>query len=163
MMYSLAPALRARAIWATSFSVVQNTTFGPSPPGRRRNALRKSYPSITGMFQSSSTASGNALRHCSSACCPSSASLILKSRPSRMRRATFRMTLESSTTKQVFMVPPPFEHRSLHRPLPSLHPMLGRQRLRRRIQPRVHVENDHQLPIEPMHTGRHAREPPLEI
>ena len=33
MMYSLAPACSARAIWATSFSVVQNTTFGASPPG----------------------------------------------------------------------------------------------------------------------------------
>ena len=42
MMYSLAPALSARAICATSFSVVQNTTFGVSPPGMRRSALRKS-------------------------------------------------------------------------------------------------------------------------
>src|SRR5437763_1121490 len=42
MMYSFVPALSARAICATSFSVVQNTTFGPSPPGMRRSALRKS-------------------------------------------------------------------------------------------------------------------------
>ena len=38
----IARALSARAICATSFSVVQNTTFGFSPPGRRRSALRKS-------------------------------------------------------------------------------------------------------------------------
>ncbi len=42
MMYSFAPALSARAMCATSFSVVQNTTLGTSPPGRRRIALRKS-------------------------------------------------------------------------------------------------------------------------
>src|SRR6266542_7012109 len=41
MMYSLAPACRARAMCATSVSVVQNTTFGRSPPGMRRNALSK--------------------------------------------------------------------------------------------------------------------------
>src|SRR5207248_1656512 len=32
-----APACRARATWATSLSVVQNTTFGSRPSGRRRN------------------------------------------------------------------------------------------------------------------------------
>jgi hypothetical protein len=32
----------------------------------------------------------------------------LKSRPSRIRRATLRITLESSTTKQVFMIAPPY-------------------------------------------------------
>jgi hypothetical protein len=42
MMYSLAPACSARAICTTSFSVVQNTTLGPSPPGSRRSALRNS-------------------------------------------------------------------------------------------------------------------------
>src|SRR6202044_2798651 len=42
MMYSLAPACSARAMWATSFSVVQNTTFGRSPPGSRRSTRRKS-------------------------------------------------------------------------------------------------------------------------
>src|SRR3569833_3142530 len=55
------------------------------------------------MFQSSRMASGNLRRQASSACYPSSASSMVNSRPSRMRRATFRMTLESSTTKQVFM------------------------------------------------------------
>src|ERR1043165_8848316 len=55
------------------------------------------------MFQSSRIASGNCLRQASSACPPSSASTIWNSSPSRMRRATLRMTLESSTTKHVFM------------------------------------------------------------
>src|ERR1041384_3775493 len=58
------------------------------------------------MFQSSRIASGISRRHASTACWPSSASEILKSNPSRMRRATLRMTLESSTTKQLFMAPP---------------------------------------------------------
>ena len=68
MMYSSAPDRIASAIWERSFSVVQNTTFGESPPGSRRSALRKSMPFITGMFQSSRTASGIAERHASSAC-----------------------------------------------------------------------------------------------
>ena len=38
----LAPACSARAMWATSFSVVQNTTLGPSPPGMRRRLRRNS-------------------------------------------------------------------------------------------------------------------------
>src|SRR3954470_3699225 len=42
MMYSLAPACSARAICATSFSVVQNTTLGWSPPGMRRRWPRNS-------------------------------------------------------------------------------------------------------------------------
>src|ERR1043166_5890095 len=42
MMYSLAPAWSARAMCTTSFSVVQNTTLGASPPGSRRSALRNS-------------------------------------------------------------------------------------------------------------------------
>ena len=42
MMYSLAPACSARAMCATSFSVVQNTTFGTSPPGMRRRLPRNS-------------------------------------------------------------------------------------------------------------------------
>src|SRR5687767_12792791 len=58
------------------------------------------------MFQSSRIASGNCLRHASSACSPSSASTIWNDIPSRMRRATLRMTLESSTTKQVFIFVP---------------------------------------------------------
>src|SRR5215472_524180 len=56
------------------------------------------------MFQSSRIASGNWFLQVSIASSPFSASEIWKSRPSRIRRATLRMTLESSTTKQVFIV-----------------------------------------------------------
>ena len=37
-----APACMARAIWATSYSVVQNSTLGASPPGIRRNSRTNS-------------------------------------------------------------------------------------------------------------------------
>src|SRR5438105_10170481 len=62
---------------------------------------------MTGMFQSSRTASGMASLQDASACSPSSASVIWKSMSSRMRRAIFRTTLESSTTRQVFIFRPP--------------------------------------------------------
>src|SRR3954470_7532537 len=55
------------------------------------------------MFQSSRTASGKPRLQASSAFSPSSASRIWNSMPSRIRRATLRMTLESSTTRQVFI------------------------------------------------------------
>src|SRR5450759_3141083 len=42
----------------------------------------------------------------SSACSPSSPSTISNSSPSRIRRATLRMTLESSTIKHVFIAHP---------------------------------------------------------
>ena len=58
MMYSLAPALSASWIWARSFSVVQNTTLGASPPDILRSRRRKSIPFMTGMFQSSRIAFG---------------------------------------------------------------------------------------------------------
>src|SRR5690349_12164597 len=60
-----------------------------------------------GIEASSSTASGNLYSQILSACAPSSASEISKSSRSRMRLATLRMTLESSTTRQVFMTTPP--------------------------------------------------------
>src|SRR5471030_1246674 len=59
---------------------------------------------MIGMFQSSRIASGSPRLQTSSAFSPSSASEILKSRPSRIRLATFRMTLESSTTRHVFIL-----------------------------------------------------------
>src|SRR6478609_3637595 len=55
------------------------------------------------MFQSSRIASGSCRWQAPSACSPSSASTMSNCMPSRMRRATFRMTLESSTTKQLFI------------------------------------------------------------
>ncbi len=59
-------------------------------------------PFITGMFQSSSTASGMAARHHARASMPSAASAISKPMSSRTRRATLRITRLSSTTRQVF-------------------------------------------------------------
>src|SRR5882724_4577895 len=56
------------------------------------------------MFQSSRTASGMAVLQTSSAFSPSSASVISKPISSRMRRAIFRTTPESSTTRQVFIL-----------------------------------------------------------
>src|SRR3984885_6154161 len=56
------------------------------------------------MFQSSRIASGNCRLQISSAFSPSSASTIWKSSPSRNRRATLRMTLESSTTRHVLIL-----------------------------------------------------------
>src|SRR5688572_20806924 len=55
------------------------------------------------MFQSSRMACGSARRHNCSACSPSSASETSNSSPSKIRRATLRMTLESSTIMQVFI------------------------------------------------------------
>ena len=103
MMYSLAPASMAFWMCSISFSVVQNTTIGTSPPGVALSALRNSMPSITGMFQSSSTPSGILRLQASRASLPSAASSISNSSSWSIFRATKRMTLESSTTRQVFM------------------------------------------------------------
>src|SRR5476649_2607481 len=70
------------------------------------------------MFQSSRIASGSWRLQASSACSPSSASTIWNSSPSRIRRATLRMTLESSTTKHVFIVVP----HSVYLQVPSYKP-----------------------------------------
>src|ERR1700734_2649851 len=55
------------------------------------------------MFQSSRIASGICSRHATIASWPFSASEMSKSKPSRILRATLRITLESSTTKHVFI------------------------------------------------------------
>src|SRR6188508_1559311 len=112
------------------------------------------------MFQSSRIASGNCSRHSSSACSPSSASTIWKSRPSRIRRATFRMTLESSTTKQVFIVLPSLCSRLIPIPIPAAS---RRDRLHRDVEHTVDVENHKQLAIEPINSGRYACQSCIEI
>src|SRR5262245_48614734 len=139
---------------ATSFSVVQNTTLGPSPPGKRRSERRKSYPSIFGMFQSRRMASGSLLRQASSACSPSSASTIWKSSPSRILRATLRMTLESSTTKQVFIAQP----HCVHAYFPFLqHPTASRRgRLHCDVEHSVDIEHHQRLSFDPIDSGRYA-------
>src|SRR5262245_9743238 len=73
-----------------------------------------------------------------------------------MRRATFRMTLESSTTRQVFIVPS----------LPTTFSQIAcscRLELRRDVEHPVDIENHQKLAVEPMHAGGHPREPRIEI
>src|SRR3990170_1204447 len=103
MTYSSAPASRAARMCAMSFSVVQKTTLGWSEWPRWRSNFRNSIPLITGMFQSSRTTSGMLASQAVRASRPSPASSTLNSRVSRMCRATLRITLESSTIRQVFI------------------------------------------------------------
>src|SRR3546814_7531412 len=77
--------------------------LGRASISRWLSASRNSIPLITGMFQSSSTTSGIAASHCVSASRPSHASETDIWSDSRMCRATFRITLESSTTRQLFI------------------------------------------------------------
>src|SRR5882672_989856 len=119
------------------------------------------------MFQSSRMASGSPRLQTSSAFSPSSASAIWKSSPSRMRRATFRMTLESSTTRHVFILGlysllNPKTSVSIvcaSRPLPvsrSLH--VGHD-----FEHAVDVQHHHQLAVEPVNPASHLRQPRVEV
>src|SRR5690348_5020795 len=122
---------------------------------------------MTGMFQSSSTASGISRLQASSAFSPSSASVIWKSSPSRILRATLRMTLESSTTRQVFILPSTVTQlRGPSRAIvvPASVGRQGRRSCRlppsRHYQNLVDVEHHHEVTTEPMPAGRdlgHAR------
>src|SRR3954447_6287439 len=154
MMYSLAPPLSAWAICATLFSVVQNTTLGWSPPGSRRMWPMNSKPSITGMFQSSSTASGSLRRQTSSALEPSSASVTSNSRPSRIRRAILRTTLESSTTKHVFILV--LRLRCFWGSRSHLH--FGLE-----LEDTIDVEDDHELAVETVDTAGELGHAGVEI
>src|ERR1700676_1074301 len=106
------------------------------------------------MFQSSRIASGNPCLQISSAFSPSSASMIWKSRPSRMRLATFRMTLESSTTRHVFILAsasfqdPDGVVSITDRVATHALPTLCRQFIGRDFKDAVDVEHDHQLSVE---------------
>src|SRR5689334_18116119 len=104
------------------------------------------------MFQSSSTASGSWRLHTSRAFSPSSASMIWKSRPSRIRRATLRMTLESSTTRQVLMLSPYVSSLSGHLiPYEKLCcGLLCRHHVRCDLQHAIDIEDDHELAVEPV-------------
>src|SRR5882757_1248858 len=104
------------------------------------------------MFQSSRTASGMARLQASSALAPSSASMIWKSRPSRIRRATFRMTLESSTTRHVLIFGLCFQH-SPKGTFPiylfcALLFFLCRHQIRHDFEDAIDVEDDHELTVE---------------
>src|SRR5262245_35794591 len=111
------------------------------------------------MFQSSRMASGMTPRQASIACSPSSASEIDKSKPSRIRRATLRITLESSTTKQVFMtssLPCEPSARNLRFAASRCRQCFGRKQA-------VDVDNDHDLRLQPMHAGGHLGDTRVEI
>src|SRR5215470_7887294 len=99
------------------------------------------------MFQSSRIASGNCRLQTSSAFSPSSASMIWKSRPSRMRRATLRMTLESSTTRQVLISASNSTRYEGTFAFPFLLFASGRLRVGRHFEHAVDVEDDHELSV----------------
>src|SRR6516165_676503 len=111
------------------------------------------------MFQSSSTASGMWRRQTSSACSPSSASDISKSRPSRIRRATLRITLESSTTRQFFIAP---SFMPLHDFTLTTYTSCGLGG-RPEVQYPIEIKDQHQLSVEPMHARADMRELAIEI
>src|SRR5208282_945753 len=102
------------------------------------------------MFQSSRIASGNPRLQTSNAFSPSSASTIWKSNPSRIRLATLRMTLESSTTRHVLMfasASSKFEKWTFALQL-KLHfnavpAMSGRQPVRYDFKDAIDIEDDH--------------------
>src|SRR6266404_2421372 len=109
---------------------------------------------MTGMFQSSRIASGNPRLQTSSAFSPSSASRIWKSRPSRMRLATFRMTLESSTTRHVLIsASASWRKGTFHcnSSLRTLQAILRRQHVGYDFEHAIDVEHDHQLALEAMY------------
>src|SRR5215470_704560 len=116
------------------------------------------------MFQSSRTASGSWRWHSPNACSPSSASVISNSKPSRIRRATLRMTLESSTTRQVFIAASFFPCGQSAVPRCCSHPRLSRrERIAAHVEHAIHVEDDEKLSFQPMYAGRDAREARVEI
>src|ERR1700716_4065286 len=107
---------------------------------------------MMGMFQSSRIASGSPRLQTSSAFSPSSASMIWKSRPSRMRLATLRMTLESSTTRHVFILAsassPEGDFYITTQVCGVLPPVLCRQQVRHDFEDAIDVEDDHELAVE---------------
>src|SRR5882762_4495212 len=106
------------------------------------------------MFQSSRMASGNPRLQISSAFSPSSASTIWKSSPSRIRLATFRMTLESSTTRHVLILASASSSQR-NFPLQLTHGalILCRQQVRHDFEDAIDVEDDHELAVEAMHAA----------
>src|SRR5712671_1995102 len=111
------------------------------------------------MFQSSRIASGKARLHASSAFSPSSASMIWKSRPSRIRLVTFRMTLESSTTRHVLISAsttsdPEWDDCVGAQSLSHSCLLISRrQHLRHDFEDAIDIEDDHELAVEAMHAA----------
>src|SRR5260221_4063798 len=147
MMYSFAQAPPASWMCLMSFSVVQKTTTGTAPPLIRRRARRNSMPFITGIFQSSSMASGICRKQAAMASWPSAASSMANSSSSRIRRATFRTTRESSTMRQDFMT-------SLSAIHVIGHGSSGRFRAGRDIKQARDIEHHQQRAVEPVDAGR---------
>src|SRR4051812_45083074 len=114
-----------------------------------------SKPSMTGMFQSSSTASGISRLQASSAWAPSSASTIRKSRSSRMRLAILRMTLESSTTRHVFIF--------FDSPDGTLELSGGHRGLLAELEDAINIEDDHELSVEAVDTAGELGHAGIEI
>src|ERR1700733_369058 len=111
---------------------------------------------MTGMFQSSRIASGRSRLHTSSAFSPSSASTIWKFRASRICRAIFRTTLESSTTRHVLI-----ERSPCLLPFPS---RLGGDRgFGCEFEHAIDVEDDHELSVEAMDPAGELRDAGVEI
>src|SRR2546430_14349596 len=120
---------------------------------------------MTGMFQSSRIASGKARLQTSSAFSPSSASMIWKSRLSRMRRATFRMTLESSTTRHVLISASNSSSTKEHFVpafLSQLSP-LRRLRVVREFEDAVDIEDDHELSVQSVNTAGELGHAGIEV
>src|SRR5258708_26737600 len=119
------------------------------------------------MFQSSRMASGSPRLQTSSAFSPSSASAIWKSSPSRMRRATFRMTLESSTTRHVFILGlyslSRISNQRFHVSASRLLPVSRRQHVGHDFEHAIDVQHHHQLPVEPVNLASHLRHPGIEV
>src|SRR4051812_8154673 len=118
------------------------------------------------MFQSSRIASGSPRLQASSAFSPSSASEIWKSSPSRIRLATFRMTLESSTTRHVFILGLYSLEYQTAFPFIAIAPVAGlsrRQHVGHDFEHAVDVQHHHQLSVEPVNPGRHLRHPRIEV
>src|SRR3954451_5827445 len=118
------------------------------------------------MFQSSRIASGSPRLQASRAFSPSSASTIWKSSPSRIRLATFRMTLESSTTRHVliFSLYSFQSRRDVSLPVtPSCRAALRSQQGRYDFEDPIDIEDDHELTIEPMHAAGQLRQTRIEI
>src|SRR5579875_3845486 len=120
------------------------------------------------MFQSSRMASGIWRWQASIASSPFSASMISKSRPSRILRATLRITLESSTTRQVFIV----SHSSfagepaatvLAVPSIFMRRGLGGGRVGAQVEHPIDVQHDQELAVEAVYAGRQGGEPAVEI
>src|SRR5665647_1714885 len=122
---------------------------------------------MIGMFQSSRIASGSPRLQTSSAFSPSSASTIWKSRPSRMRLATFRMTLESSTTRHVLISAStssnPERDVSIATSSACPPPVLSRQHVRHDFEDAIDIEDDHELAVEAMYPAGELGHAGIEI